>query len=344
MRAPLITQKEQELEDLTNEHKQCLKILNRQKSILNRLKEKILTMQKDTSNKLFNRMSKFDDLKKELLELLKEGQKSKFVSKSDKKEMKDLLHEIEGEDLFGIPNNFTENPNMEEDFYNKPPHEVLFDPFKVEINEQEKQNIRKVFIKLATQFHPDKAVNSFESEKFHSIMQRINLAYKRGDIAELIEIDANYCLNNNLTFHEDERGILEFMEQDIERIKHEIYLLNQQLVRTKKEINEINKSEMGCMLKDLSKQKKEGINPIGEMEEQLDFAYEELLCMKEGIEQLIKTGEWSKAMLDKHEMRTTDEESIEDFLDSFIVEITNSKRKKPKKKIRNTRRPKATRP
>ncbi len=342
MKTPIITQKEQELGALNKEHKKCIRALNKEKSVLAELKEKIVGLQKDTSKNLFHRMERLNDLKKELSELLKEGQKSKFINKSDKKQMKEMLRDIEQEDLFGIPKGFGERPDLDDDFNNKSPHEILFGAFKVEINEQEKQNIRKIFINLATRFHPDKAVNSIEADRFHSIMQRINLAYKRLDIGELLEIETSYGSRDILLSQPDERGILDFLEEDIERLKHEIHLLKQQLVRVKKEICDINKSELGAMLKDLSKHSKKGFNPIGEMTEQLDFAYEELSFMKDSIAQLLKKGTWPKAMLDKLERYSTDDESMEDFADSLIVEMVYPKDYEPKKKIRNTRRPKTT--
>ena len=81
---------------------------------------------------------------------------------------------------------------------------------------------------------------------------------------------------------------------------------------------------------------------MAEVVEQLDFAYEELSFMKDSIAQLIKTGKWHKAMLDRLEGFSTVEESVEDFMDLFVREMGQEHNRVPKKKIRNTRRPRTT--
>ena len=73
-------------------------------------------------------------------------------------------------------------------------------------------------------------------------MQRINHALKRGDIAGILEIEASYGSKESWFSGQDERGLLEFIEQDIQRVKHEIHLLKQQVNRIKKEIKLISPS------------------------------------------------------------------------------------------------------
>ena len=71
MKSPLITKMEEEMKLLDEQHGQYLKSLNKEKSVLEDLKEKIIAIQKNANVHLFQRMEKLNLLKTELSELLK---------------------------------------------------------------------------------------------------------------------------------------------------------------------------------------------------------------------------------------------------------------------------------
>ena len=76
------------------------------------------------------------------------------------------------------------------------------------------------------------------------------------------------------------------------------------------------------------------------MTKHLDFACQELTFLNDNIAQLVKTGKWPKALLDKLDGYPTDEELMEDFMESLFTGMDHQKKKSQKKKIRNTRSPK----
>ncbi len=71
--------------------------------------------------------------------------------------------------------------------------ERFFDSFQQKPDKEEQKEIRKIFVRLAARFHPDKAQSEKEAENLHELMQQINQAYQRGDIAELLQLEKKYA-------------------------------------------------------------------------------------------------------------------------------------------------------
>lgn len=51
------------------------------------------------------------------------------------------------------------------------------------------RDLRKIFLKLADKFHPDKASDNETRVFYTEIMKEINIAYQSGDLARLLEIE-----------------------------------------------------------------------------------------------------------------------------------------------------------
>ncbi|NJN34373.1 MAG: J domain-containing protein [Saprospiraceae bacterium] len=154
-------------------------------------------------------MAELSKLAKEIKELEKTIRKTLKLKKKDKMELESLTESATLDDivfqsklLFGNLNfteedvlnqNFNERAqNQHTDEFNRQRRAVMFDEFTVKPDAEEQQNLRKIFISLASDFHPDKAENEQQAKFFHDIMQQINAAYQRGDIDELLDLKKRF--------------------------------------------------------------------------------------------------------------------------------------------------------
>ncbi len=156
----------------------------------------------------------------------------------------------------------------------------------VKPNEQEQQGIRKLLVKLANKFHPDKAKTDAEADDFHDIMQGINEAYARGDYAHLLQIEALY-LKGELEMSNSENNSLVFLNQQIENKHKELSLLEDQLARLKQELKQIKKSDIGKNIKKHKKSQKDGSFDEGIIV--FDSMYELLTMLTEVLSETKKT-------------------------------------------------------
>lgn len=88
------------------------------------------------------------------------------------------------------------------------------------------QSVREIYRKLASSLHPDRASTDLTADEKTTLMQRVNQAYDRSDLLELLniqleieQIDTNYLTN-----------------LPDERIEHYIQVLREQLAELKAEL------------------------------------------------------------------------------------------------------------
>lgn len=279
---PLITQKEEQLKKLQKAHNQLLKKLQREKVKLEKLKEEIVSTQRNTFSVVTAKMEQIQQLKEDLKKVFEDIKKSKRISRQEKRMFKELANELVDSPFDEFEQ--TAHSQRDQEEYRQSPSD-FFNAFVVKPDTEEGQNIRKIFLRLATKFHPDKARNPKEVEKLHSLMQRINQAYKRGDIAELLEIEAQYVTIDQAP-EENEEGLADFLQKQIDRMDSEVQLLEDQVNRTKTEIKNINRSEVGKIYK----QFKGAHNPLDDMTADLDQAIESLRLIRDGLREYVETG------------------------------------------------------
>lgn len=260
-RSPLIVQKEQTLNKLKLQHTKVNDQLKKQKQKLDKLKDEIVEVQRNGSEVLVSKMEAMQQLKNELISIVQEISKSKRFTKHERKEAKDFAAQLEYmEDFEEQLDEFNQMRNdsfeqykaqKEQNDNNEYAKFNFFEEFTVKLPEEEQRNIRKLFLKLATKFHPDKANTPREAEHFHSIMQQINQAYEIGDFASLLDIEKQYVDYSSEQFKEaaELEGLLQWIDKEIERLDNEVNLLNLQLTRTKTELKSIELSDLGKMHK-----------------------------------------------------------------------------------------------
>lgn len=116
-------------------------------------------------------------------------------------------------------------------------------------------DIRKLFLKLAEQFHPDKVSDAETRTYYTEVMKEINVAYRNGDFARLLEIH-----------HQSETRVeisnLDSEEQNCLQLEKEITALKQQYEQLKAELREVRYTAQGEMVKEYRKAEKAGENLV----------------------------------------------------------------------------------
>jgi hypothetical protein len=319
-------EKEALLKDLQKERIKLLKKLEKQKVKLESLKEDIISTQQRNFTDFTSRMDAIKQLQTELKELFTKVSKMKGISREEKRMMKQMAREVSG-NLFEDFDEMTGGAH-ENDSQKKPPLEY-FAQFASKPNAKESQDIRKIFLRLATRFHPDKARTKEEQGRLHKLMQQINEAYSKGDIAALIDIENKYAALNTLPV-EDEAGLADFLQKQIDALTHEIDLLHNQLERITAELTNINRSDIGK----LHKQSKRKFNPADEMTAGLDETISQLTTLRNALKEYLETGFLPASLMADPEPDEAMFIDVDELIEAFIAMEEESMKKKPKSRRR----------
>ncbi|MEZ4887663.1 MAG: J domain-containing protein [Chitinophagales bacterium] len=299
-KTPLSIRKERELNDLKKQLKKTKTQLKRSTTRLTNLQKGITKLQQNIANEMLQNQEKMKALREELLALLKKIMASKKVDKESRAQAKELFKEL-GELDDTVPNMEDFEGGDESEYEGRGGRFAFFEQFRAETPKEEQRSIRKVFIKLAARFHPDKASTPQEADRFHKIMQRINTAYERNDILTLLDMEAQYAdyqkeeVNNEI----DESAIVSLLDQEISKAAIELDLLEGQLNRVKAETKDLRASDAGEMHREATRAKKYGVDFVADMKEQMESAVEQLIAVKGVMEELLKKGTLTNEMLIK---------------------------------------------
>ncbi len=296
----LFTQKELELKDLEEQQVKVATNLKKQKKSLQQLKEDIEHFQRTVGSNYLSQMAELEKTREEVQNLGFEISKLKGLSKFEKKNLKEMAESFSAS-LFTEEQDDSFKQKQRNEFYqqNQQTFNEFINHFHQVPDDDEKRDIRKVFIGLANRFHPDKAATPQEAEVFHSIMQRINKAYEMGDIDDLWDIEQKYADYQMLQPEEaDSLSAIEILERQIVLRRQEIQLLQSQLNRIKTEMKYLKNSEIGIAHSDMfgSKTKRK------EFEEHVGYLttlLNELKRVKEIFERSLKNKKFGEKELDE---------------------------------------------
>lgn len=357
-KSTILVQKENELLALQKKKKKVMTQLKRNSTILIKLKDGIVQMQQQMAS-MPDILMEIQKIKEEVSDLFRKAKHADTIPEEEKEGMDEFLEEFDSynffEELMGVSQEEFEQArekNRGEDDTDEFNRKRAFDAFKTfqpEVKEADQKEIRKVYVQLATRFHPDKAKSRREKEQFHQVMQELNTAYEQHNLAALLRLRDQY--NDEKTLME--RGMthespqVDVVESAIARIQNEIGLLNSQLKRLKKEIKAIQASDIGDLHKSEKNAQRYGQFSTNSMLDELVEQKAYFEKMRDGLKSYIETGEMPDVLKEIFTAELLDDDnfyeeeyeniSIEDILEALgaLSEMTDQKPKTKKRKRRN---------
>lgn len=288
--------KEEEIKALRKKLKKRKTVLKSLNTRLSNTQEEIQDFSREMQLAGMKIVDRMEQLKAELKATFREAQKAKLSKK-----VKNALSKLEAEVMKG-----SEPDNDFEDFFDEPEEgnagyydhtgeteEEFAERITIqdETNEEDKEdlrNIRKVYLRLSQQFHPDRADSEAESQRRHDLMLRINTAYKNNDIHTLLEIEREYGQATTEDILKQDAVSFDALEAEIKRLEHELQLIENQVSRTSGEIKELRQSEQGQMLTEVDRFKREGGDLTEAMFSDIEEAIETFEEIQEAVRRTIK--------------------------------------------------------
>ncbi|MFT5617402.1 MAG: hypothetical protein ACI85I_000621 [Arenicella sp.] len=289
-----IIQKEKELEQLEKGRKRLNTNLKRNKTILEKEKTKMEEFQREYGNFYLKKTSEIDEVRKTIDALFQKALKSKKISREDKAALRATYKDMKKEDFFEGEAEFDEEAfqkQVEEEFEQNKGR--FFESFEQKPKKEDQKEIRKIFVRLAARFHPDKAQSEKEAENFHKLMQQINQAYQHGDIDELLQLEKQYA---NMDLKEesplDGTALMSLVEEKLVKMLKEKEMLENQLQRVKTETKQLRQTEMGRVYKDYKSISKWSEEPMSELNYEVQMQLDSLEGLAEMLEEVIRTGKF----------------------------------------------------
>ncbi|MFK7934879.1 MAG: J domain-containing protein [Saprospiraceae bacterium] len=296
--------KEKELKKLRTKYKKTLTQVKRTRTMLKNTQEGIEKLQRNMGTGVMQNIYDIKKLEEEIFELLKEAQHAEKVSKEDREQARMMYDDLKANGGF-IPEEvlpFTmeelkekmENRTAE---FNTDDHDrqrafEYFKQFSVEPDKEEVKDIRKIYIRLANRFHPDKAKNDAEREYFHEMMQQIITAKDRGDMATLQAIETEHLTNSeSIPTQAEPSVILDAMDEQIAKVSYQILQIEKQLKRLKEELNELKDSELGEAYAHEKRMMRQNMGSTEEAADEMNEMRQHLIIIRDGVANMIKTGE-----------------------------------------------------
>ena len=297
-KSPEMLQKEAAIKKLQKQLKSRKSTLKGLKTRLTNSKNEIEEVQYKSSAQVMSAMERMEALKKEVAELAKKVLKIKGLSIGDKRALQEMAEVFEQEDMFGeeykayqqqkaehLKNGFSFEEGA------KAKMRDLFEGLQVKPDEQEQKDIRKIFVKLSNKFHPDRARTEKETKEFHEMQQKLNHAYQNGDIQTLLEME-RLLLTEEIDISDPKAYTIDVLQQAIERLEKELSFIDNQILRVRQEIKNLKNSDLGDLLTDLRKAKREGYG-IDDSIEELEQGIKMFTDMRDALKDSVELGKVS---------------------------------------------------
>ena len=293
-KSPEVLKQEALIKKLQAQLKKKKSTLKGLKTRLENSKKEIEEVQFKASTQMVGIMERMDEVRREIAVLSEKMKKIKGLSREDQHALEEMTEAFTQEDMFGEGFQEFQRKKAEQmegnfDFEENARAKIrdLFEGLQVKPDEQEQKDIRKVFVKLANKFHPDRARTKKEELEFHEMQQKLNDAYQSGDIQTLLDMERMYLLEE-LDLSEAKAYTVDVLQQAVLKLEKETSFIENQISRCKSEIKNLRNSEFGSMLTDLKKAKKEGYGfdeQMVEMEEALQILIKVRDALKDSVEE-----------------------------------------------------------
>ncbi|RUT03227.1 hypothetical protein DSM106972_055350 [Dulcicalothrix desertica PCC 7102] len=266
------------LEGLEIEHQKLLKQIKKKRTELDKFIEQMRTVATEVYGRATPNIQKIAVIDKEIHAIFNEILKNKKLNKQNKNKVEEIyrslqyaeiispqpieLEEIEIEEKFDGDEDFNESNQSHQHYYYQSDTEAQSASAS---RSESSKKIRHIFLRLAEVFHPDKASDSETQERHTEIMKEINRAYTEGDLARLLEIEQQYQVGEQIDSSSEDD-----LSRKCLRIEQQNGVLKTQFESLKKSLREAKKTPQGGMVTDFRKFRKQGVEPLDTITEQLE--------------------------------------------------------------------------
>ncbi len=286
-------QKEARIRELESQIKRTRSTLKSLKTRLGNTQARVEEIHREVFNKTSRLQERLVNSLKRVKELMEKLRKDKRLSRRDK----ELIEEMHRGFAGGIGD---EMPDLEAqaaehtfDEEEEARFRDAFRDFRVEPPKKEQRDIRKIYLRLSKQFHPDRARNAREAEQFHQLQQQVNEAYERHDIQVLVGLEELWGEAEGEPDN-GEATTTDALGHKISRLEHQLGLLKQQQERLSEEIRQLRQSDMGQMLTEVDGMERAGFT----LEEgtglgHVEYVAEMVESFEKALRETVESGEMS---------------------------------------------------
>lgn len=266
------------LEGLEIEHQKLLKQIKKKRTELDKFIEQMRTVATEVYGRATPNIQKIAVIDKEIHAIFNEILKNKKLNKQNKKKVEEIYRslqyaeiispqpieqeEIEIEEKFDGDEDFNKSNQSHQHYYYQSDTEAQSASAS---RSESSKKIRHIFLRLAEVFHPDKASDSETQERHTEIMKEINRAYTEGDLARLLEIEQQYQVGEQIDSSSEDD-----LSRKCLRIEQQNGVLKTQFESLKRSLREAKKTPQGGMVTDFRKFRKQGVEPLDTITEQLE--------------------------------------------------------------------------
>ncbi|GAA6618811.1 J domain-containing protein [Scytonema sp. NUACC26] len=322
------------LEAIEKEHQWLLKQIKRKQTELNNFVEQMRTLATDIFHRGSPSFKKLAELDKEIHTLFDEIFNTRKFAKKTKKDIEGIYRQLqmagiispklsnneddtELDQLFEVDENenFNSQSPQEENYQHQETQQEI--GFSSGAKTDGSRNARQAFLRLAEIFHPDKVTDSETQMRHTEIMKEINKAYQEGDLARLLEIERQHLAGESVESNSEDD-----LTRKCTRLEQENEFLKTQYENLKRELRQVKHSSEGVMVSDCRKANREGIDPVGQMIEQVESELEIISDIRNFVkdfqEEKISVREF---LCGPPFLRQRNQEIMEDLLDQMFEDL-----------------------
>lgn len=261
-KSPETRAKENQIQQLEADLKKVRTTIKSLKTRLENNKTLLTDMQRQVSTVMGNLHAELTEHTGKIKRLAQKLIKDRRFKGEDKAFLKQICLEIL-DDVSGGERVIQEAEEREQAFFEEMGEQEQaqnHDPFAelyVAPEKEAQKDIRKTFLKLSKQFHPDRARSKAEEQEFHRLQQQINEAYKAGDAQTLLELEMLW--QDAGPASDEEAHSTDALDSQIRQLELQLSMLEQQKKRLSQELKNIRESDLGYLISDSRHLKKRGM-------------------------------------------------------------------------------------